>query len=75
MGPTLSGPIWGGGWFRELDNCYNNIVWAIVWDPNKAIDIGEWLICGGSWLKRFYCINLSITKKEMARLAHPQLIV
>ena len=28
----------------------------IVWDPNKAIDIGSWSICGGGWLDRFYCI-------------------
>ena len=26
---------------------YNVIVWMIVWDPNKAIDIWEWSICGG----------------------------
>ena len=26
----------------------------IGWDPNKAIDIGEWSICGGCRLMRFY---------------------
>ena len=24
-------------------------------DANKVIDIGEWLICGGGRLERFYC--------------------
>ena len=26
--------------------------------PNKAIDVGEWLICGGGRLERFYYIFL-----------------
>ena len=29
-----------GGWFRELEYRYNGSVWAIVWHPNKAINIG-----------------------------------
>ena len=29
--------------------------WAIVWDRNKGIDIGEWSICGGGLLERLYC--------------------
>ena len=42
---TLNGP------FRELKYHYNSIVGAIVWDPNKVIDIGEWSICGDGRLK------------------------
>ena len=38
----------------ELEYCFNCIVWVIVWDPNKAIDIGEWSISGGCLLERFY---------------------
>ena len=30
-------------------------VWAIVWDRNKAIDIGKWSIFGSGRLERFYC--------------------
>ena len=26
---------------------------GIVWDPNKAIDIEEWLLCGSGRLERF----------------------
>ena len=32
----------------------------IVWDPNKAIDIGKWSICGGGLLERFYGIYIYI---------------
>ena len=42
MGPTLSGPF-RGGWFMME---FRLSVWPIVWNRNKAIDIGEWLICG-----------------------------
>ena len=38
-----------------LEYCYNSIVKAIVWDTNKAVNIGEWSICGGDQLERFYC--------------------
>ena len=41
MRPTLNG---GGGRFRDLEYCYNGIVWVIAWDPNKSINIREW--CG-----------------------------
>ena len=41
-----------GGRFREFEYCYNGIVWTIVLDPYKGIDIGEWLMCGGGWLER-----------------------
>ena len=46
MGPTLNGP------FREVIGLGS---WNMLigWDPNKAIDIGEWSICGGGRLKRF----------------------
>ena len=33
------------------------IVWASVWDTNKAIDIWEWSICGGGKLKRYITIR------------------
>ena len=36
--------------FGELEHCYNGIVWVIAWEPNKTIDIGEWLICTCGWL-------------------------
>ena len=44
MGPTL------GGQFKEVIGLgsYN-----IVWDRNKAIDIGEWSVSGGGLLERF----------------------
>ena len=32
------------------------LLWVIVWNPNKAIDIGRWSICGESRLERFHCI-------------------
>ena len=48
--------ISGDGRFRELEYCYKRIVWAIFGDSVKVIDIGEWPICGGGRLMRFYCI-------------------
>ena len=42
-----------GDQFRDFEYQYNGIAWAIAWDPNKAIDIGEWSNCGGRWLERF----------------------
>ena len=33
-----------------------SLQWAIVLDPNEAIDIGEWSTCGGGRLERFYCV-------------------
>ena len=38
----------------EFKYCYN----GIGWDPNNAIDIGEWSIYGCGWLERFYCIYI-----------------
>ena len=39
----------------ELEYFYNGILWAIVRDANKAIDIGDWSICEDGRLERFYC--------------------
>ena len=39
-GTDFKSPIYGGGRFKVLEYYYNGIVWVIVWDPNKAIDIG-----------------------------------
>ena len=40
---------------------YNNgIAGEMVWDPNKAIDIEGWLICGSGRLERFYCMYMCI---------------
>ena len=36
------------------------IVWTIVWDPKKAIDIRRWSVGGGGRLERFYCICIYI---------------
>ena len=38
----------------ELEYCYNGIVWTVIWDPNKAINIEKWLVCGDGRLVRFY---------------------
>ena len=35
---------------------------AILWDPNKGTDIGEWSICGEGWLERFYCTYTYVSK-------------
>ena len=53
--PTMGSTLKLNGRLRELEYCYNGIAWAIIWDPNKTINIEEWWICGGGWLKRFYC--------------------
>ena len=47
----------------ELEYRYKGIVWATSWDPNEMIDIGEWSICGGSRLKKFYCIYIYTVKR------------
>ena len=41
--------------YMELEYPYSGIIWMVIWDPNKAIDIGEWSICGGGRLQRFCC--------------------
>ena len=46
--------IYGGVQFMELEYCSNGIVWAILWDPHKAIDIGEWSLGGDGRLEKFY---------------------
>ena len=50
-GPILSSP------FREVVGLGSFKIswWVVVWDPDKAIDIGEWSICGGGRLERIYC--------------------
>ena len=53
---TLNDPFREVVQFRELKCCYSDIAWAIVWQSNKAIDIGEWSICGGGRFERFHCI-------------------
>ena len=35
-------------------------VFAIVWDPSRAIDIGEWSIYGGGRLERLYIVYANI---------------
>ena len=35
-----------------LEYRYNGVVWTVVWDPNKAVDMGEWSIGGGGQLER-----------------------
>ena len=35
-------------------------LWAVIWYSNKAIDIGEWSICGGGRFGRFSCMFLFI---------------
>ena len=56
MDPTLNGSLRKVVGLRELEYYYNGIVRAIIWDTNKAIDVGEWPICGGGQLERFYCM-------------------
>ena len=48
----LIGPFQGGARFWELEN--HGIVWVIVWDPNKMIDIWQRSIYGGGWLQKLY---------------------
>ena len=53
MGPTINVP------FRKLIGLVSkNICMGSPLDRNKAIDIGEWLICWGSRLERFHCIYI-----------------
>ena len=56
--PILNGP------FREVFGLgsqkinYHGIIWAIICDLNKTIDIGEWSICGGMRLESFHCVYI-----------------
>ena len=50
MEPTLNGP------FREVVCLVRLCLQWISWDPNKAIDIEGWSICGCGRIERFYCI-------------------
>ena len=51
---------------RELEYHHTDIVWAIIWGPNKVIDIGEWSVYMWSVIKvllnvhiyAFICLNI-----------------
>ena len=45
---------------RELEYHYNGIAWWIIWDLNKAIDIGKWPICGCDRSEKFKPIYIRI---------------
>ena len=51
----------GGGRIRELEYRYNGTALAIVRDPNNAMDIGEWSICGGGQLEGLYCTCIHVS--------------
>ena len=55
MGPTIHGPFRKVA-SRELEYRYSGFVWVIIWDTNKRINIGEWSICGGGQLERFFSV-------------------
>ena len=38
------------------------------WDTHKAIDIGEWSICGGGRLERFYYSFMSEMSSALTKL-------
>ena len=59
MGLILNGPFREVVIFKGLEYHYNGIAWVIIWDPNIVIVIGEWSICGGVQLERFYCTYMS----------------
>ena len=56
---------------REFEYCYNGIIWAIVWDPNKVMDIRELSMGGGSRLDRFYFIICLSMCMSTYLCAHP----
>ena len=47
----------------KLEYHYNDRVWMIIWDPNKAIEIGECPIWGGGWLERSFSVCIYIYSK------------
>ena len=60
-GPNLTGPfreVVGSGIGGEVGQGVKISLSVIVWEPNKAIDIGKWSIFGGGRLERFYCIYI-----------------
>ena len=76
MALTLNGAFIEGGRFRELKH-HNGIVWEVVWDSNKSIDIGEWSICECDRIERLYCthkralsVSTSITLFGSQMIAH-----
>ena len=58
IGPTLNGPFKGGDRIREKEYHYNDFIWAIVWYPNKVIDIGEWSICDSDRLEVLLIVHM-----------------
>ena len=65
MGPILKGPFKEViGLVRELQYCYNCSAWAIVWDPNKAIDIGEWSICTDGHLEGGFIVHTQTRRPD-----------
>ena len=50
----------GGFWFSELEYCYNGILWAIVWDPNKVGRYRRWSICSFYQYQAIYGIVFAI---------------
>ena len=47
-------------------------VWGVTiqlldptWDPTKAIDLEEWLICGGGRLEKFYCGHMKYIQRDL----------
>ena len=49
-------------------------LWVVIWDPNKATDIGEWWICGRGRLERFrtsYTCKKFYSKTSCMNLALP----
>ena len=61
--PTMGLTLNGCGRLKDLKYCYNGTVWTIIWDTNKAIDIGKWSISGYDRLKRFYCIYVCVNRR------------
>ena len=59
-GTDLKWSILGGSRLWELEYHCSGIVRAIVWDPNKIIDKGKWLICRDGWLERVYCVCVCV---------------
>ena len=55
--PTLGTNI--SGYICSVWQIGISLRWTF-WDPCKGIDIGEWSMCGGGRLEKFYCICLYI---------------
>ena len=55
------------GRFWEMEYQYNASVWAIARNLNKAIDIGEWSVCGGGRVEKLYCIYNTYSETSLNR--------